>query len=76
MLPLANLTMIGSYLLGRLIFHGTQGEVYEATDSRTGRTVALKLLHGGRWSDTEIKACARLDHPNIVPISEIGMHEA
>lgn len=75
MLPPANPAMIGSYLLGRLIFHGTQGEVYEATDLRTGRKVALKLLHGGRWSDTEIKACARLDHPNIVPIYEIGTHE-
>jgi hypothetical protein len=74
MLPPANPTMIGSYVLGPLIFHGTQGEVYEAKDSRTDRKVALKLLHGGRWSDAEIKTCAKLNHPNIVPIHEIGQH--
>lgn len=75
MLPPAKPTMIGSYLLGRLIFHGTQGDIYEATDTRTDCRVALKVLHGGRWSETEIKACARLDHPNIVPIYEIGRHD-
>jgi len=74
MLPPANPTMIGSYVLGPLIFHGTQGEVHEAKDSRTDRKVALKLLHGGRWSEAEIKTCAKLDHPNIVPIHEIGQH--
>lgn len=75
MLPPAKPTMFGSYLLGRLIFHGTQGDVYEAIDLRTDRRVALKLLHGGRWSDTEIKACAKLHHPNIVLIYEIGTHD-
>ncbi len=69
------LTMIGCHRLGRRIGCGAQGEVYEAYDTRMERTVALKLLHGGPRSAAEIKAIARLDHPNIVPIYEAGEHD-
>ena len=66
---------IGPHRLGRQIGCGAQGEVYEAHDARTDRVVALKLLHGGPRSAMEIKACARLDHPNVVPIYEAGDHD-
>lgn len=68
-------TLIDGYLLGPLLGRGTQGEVYEATEVSTGQKVALKLLHGGRWSDTEIRTCTMLEHPNIVPILRLGEHE-
>jgi serine/threonine-protein kinase len=67
--------MIASYRLGPVLGRGTQGEVYEALDTRTGLVVALKLLHGGRWSAVEMKVCARLEHPHIVRILEIGEHD-
>lgn len=68
-------TMIGSHRLGPKIGQGSQGEVYAAYDTRTGRTVALKLLYSRQRSASEIRASARVDHPNIVPIYEAGEHE-
>ena len=68
--------MIGHYRLDALIGCGAQGEVYRAHDTRTGRDVALKLLHrADRRSAAEIRTCAMLDHPNIVQIYEAGEHE-
>lgn len=71
MLPL---TMIGDYRLGRLLGRGTQGEVYAASVEEAGPSVAIKVLYGGRASDTELRTCARLQHPHIVPILQIGEH--
>ncbi len=68
-------TTIGCHRLGRQLGGGAQGEVYEAYDTRMDRIVALKLLYGGPRSAAEIKACGRLDHPNVVPIYEAGEHE-
>ena len=68
-------TTIGCHRLIRQIGCGAQGAVYEAYDTRMDRIVALKLLHGGPRSVAEIKACARLDHPNVVPIYEAGEHD-
>lgn len=60
-------------LLGR----GGMGEVYKARDKRLGRTVALKFILG---SDPELvmrflqeaRAQARIDHPNICKVYEVG----
>lgn len=60
-------------VLGR----GGMGMVYKATDRRLGRPVALKFIHGDdrgliqRFLQ-EARAQARLDHPNICKVYEVG----
>ncbi len=57
---------------------GGQGTVFRARDARTGREVALKLLHVGRVApsrqrkrmDREMEIVARLRHPGIVTLHE------
>ncbi|MGH1343657.1 MAG: protein kinase domain-containing protein [Nannocystales bacterium] len=61
---------------------GGMGVVYAAFDPKLGRRVALKLLKPDRSSTRdqerlvdEAKALARLNHPNIVGVHEIGTVE-
>ena len=68
------------YKIEDVLGHGGMGAVYRARDVRLGRTVALKLLlAGAHCSDkllerfrTEARAVARLEHPGIVRIFEMG----
>jgi eukaryotic-like serine/threonine-protein kinase len=67
----------GRYLPGRLIGTGGMGDVWEVTDQRLGRRVALKLpRRGGADAHTMIAAEARvaahLEHPSIVPVYDAG----
>jgi eukaryotic-like serine/threonine-protein kinase len=50
------------------------GEVYKATDTRLGRTVAIKTLdgaHGDRFQQ-EARAVAALNHPHICVLYDVG----
>ncbi|MCC6737973.1 MAG: SUMF1/EgtB/PvdO family nonheme iron enzyme [Planctomycetia bacterium] len=67
------------YLLGDELGRGGIGRVVEATDTDIDRKVALKLvledapaeaLERFRW---EGRITGRLEHPNIVPVHEVGM---
>ncbi len=73
----------GPYQLLGEIAHGGMGIVYKARDPKLDRTVALKMLRAGAFADTEeiqrfyneARAAAKLHHPNIVDIHEVGQHE-
>ena len=75
--------MIGGYRIVREIGRGGMGVVYEAVQVATGRKVALKVLPIAAATDPrqierfriEGQAAAALDHPHIVPVSEIGCEQ-
>jgi eukaryotic-like serine/threonine-protein kinase len=73
-------TLDDKYRLDRLLGRGGMGAVYEATDLRLMRTVAVKVLPGRAFGnqvalrrfEREAQACARLSHPNIVTVYDYG----
>jgi tetratricopeptide (TPR) repeat protein/predicted Ser/Thr protein kinase len=68
------------YDIKRELARGGMGVIYEAEDTMLGRMVALKLIQGMEGSTEahqqfllEARAIARLSHPNVVTIYDIGL---
>ncbi|ETZ87136.1 putative serine/threonine-protein kinase pknA [Mycobacteroides abscessus MAB_030201_1075] len=73
-------TLSGRYRLQRLIATGGMGQVWEGTDSRLGRKVAVKVLKAEFSSDPEFierfraeaRTVAMLNHPGIASVYDYG----
>ena len=76
-------TRLGHYRILSLLGRGGMADVYRAEDERLGREVALKALPAEFARDPErierfereVRAAARLNHPNIVTVYEFGQGE-
>src|SRR5262245_31210589 len=75
---------VGPYVIERLLGAGGMGVVYAARDPRLDRMVALKLIRQelgvlrealGERLRRESKALARLNHPNVTVVYELGAED-
>lgn len=74
---------ISHFRIVEMLGQGGMGVVYKANDLRLGRDVALKMLPDlfltdplrKRRLDSEARAAAALNHPNIVAVYEVDAHD-
>ncbi|MEM6996115.1 MAG: serine/threonine-protein kinase, partial [Myxococcota bacterium] len=75
---------LGRFVVLERLGEGGMGVVYAAYDPTLDRRVAVKVLHGAethgdpsarRRLEREAKAMAKLSHPNVVTVHEVGTHE-
>src|SRR3989475_6308392 len=77
-------TTIAQYTIVSKIGEGGMGEVWRARDAKLGRDVAIKVLPAAfsenserlRRFEQEAQAAGALNHPNILVIHHIGIHDS
>src|SRR5262245_21435227 len=70
----------GPFVISGTVGAGGMGEVYRARDSRLNRDVAIKVLSkagadAARRFTGEAQAASALNHPNIVTVYDVGVHD-
>jgi serine/threonine-protein kinase len=73
---------LASYVITRVLGQGGRGVVYEATHEALGKRVAIKTLLAQGANVPELtarfvregKAAARIRHPNVVDVADVGVH--
>ncbi|HSF35587.1 MAG TPA: Stk1 family PASTA domain-containing Ser/Thr kinase [Nocardioides sp.] len=78
--PMVGRLLDGRYRILARVARGGMASVYEATDTRLDRTVAVKVMHPGLGDDQdfaqrfvrEARAAARLNHPHVVGVYDQG----
>jgi serine/threonine-protein kinase len=76
-------TKLGRYEIRAQLGAGGMGEVYRARDDQLNRDVAIKVLPGAlsrdadrlRRFEQEAQAAGALNHPNILAVYDVGMHD-
>jgi WD40 repeat protein/serine/threonine protein kinase len=75
-------SLIGRFMVLRKLGEGGMGQVYAAYDTELDRKVAIKLLRANYQSSTamarltrEAQGLARLSHPNVVAVYDVGQHQ-
>jgi serine/threonine protein kinase len=76
-------TKLGRYEVRSKIGAGGMGEVYCARDEKLNRDVAIKVLPTSlsqdqdrlRRFEQEAQAAGTLNHPNILAVFDVGMHD-
>jgi serine/threonine protein kinase len=69
------------YEVGRVVARGGMGAILDAKESPIGRTVAMKVMLDADSPEglarflAEAKVTGQLEHPNIVPVHELGVDE-
>ena len=68
---------VAHYRIEARLGEGGMGVVYKASDTRLGRSVALKFIKAqfSRLWEREARAVAALNHPHIATLYEVGNHE-
>ena len=75
--------LAGKYKVGELLGEGGMAQVFRATHLGLDRAVVIKLMHSSMPSmdtamkrfEQECKVTARLDHPNVVSVFDVGTLE-
>lgn len=75
-------TVLGRYIVIEELGHGAMGVVYKAYDPELDRRVALKVLRRVGTEGSEVRArlvregqaMARLAHPNVVAVHDVGVY--
>ncbi len=69
------------YDIGGMMAQDTMGEIVDAFEATTGRTVAMKVMHSSLSEEeilrfvAEAQITSQLEHANIIPVHELGVDE-
>ena len=77
--PIIGMTLAGRYRIDELIGEGGHGKVYRGFDPELQRAVAIKLPNDRKLNTSDLleeaRKVARLRHPGIVTVYDVGQHD-